>query len=127
MQRFASSRYEQIDDNASNVNISAPDSSRRIGLEPVDQRSSSVSRFSTEDPRQFVYQNQTRTIFWEQFSRFLITAILVTSILVVIKVYENKGPVSLDDKRVFIAITTALILVLGLNLLVGLLTPSVLT
>ncbi|KAL8938623.1 MAG: hypothetical protein Q9216_003799 [Gyalolechia sp. 2 TL-2023] len=64
------------------------------------------------NPREQLWQ-----LLAEQMPRLIFTAVLIAVTLIIVKVYEQKSPVSLDDKHVFNTIVTVVNLALALNFL----------
>lgn len=117
-----------VDDNdAHSSHRTSQDSRDSIELKNVQHPGGSAASIaqqpkrSSPPPNSKVYNSnqQTWTLVFPQFFRWLGTAIFVALILATLKIFENMGNFSNNSKHLFNTVITALSLGLGLNFFVG--------
>lgn len=121
-------RYVPVEDHPRNASVHSVDGEREsIELQRIHSAHSAtnstaplrVSDSPTPNSRLFNSSQQTWRLFFPQFLRWLITVFFVAFLLATLKIYQDKGNFSRQQKHIFNTIITALSLGLGINFFEG--------
>ncbi|MCJ1458551.1 hypothetical protein MMC28_008924 [Mycoblastus sanguinarius] len=114
-------RYHRLDDPSdATCNDEAPETSpARPNHASLALATYPAGAAGSLNAKSFHSKDQFRSLFRNQFFRWLGTAIIISFVLVTIKIYEIKGNVSRLQKNDFNIIIIALSLGLGLNFFVS--------